>query len=121
MSRGKRKESGCGHQREQAVDRQHLSTKTTRQLGWMPSSSGYRGGLLSGDELSQIAQQVVSQFRKAVDFLLRVDGVLFAQLLRFFICRRQRVQVSGKASGTCEEVSNLSLNRSVEQIQSTRI
>jgi hypothetical protein len=77
--------------------------------------------LFLGYEFSQITQQVVAQLREAVDFLLRVDCVLLAQLLRFFFGRRKRVQVPGKASGTREEIGNLSLRRSVEQIQSARI
>jgi hypothetical protein len=87
----------------------------------VPSGSGYCLGLLPGYEFTQITQQVVAQFGEAVDFLLRVDCVLLAQLLRFLFGRRKRVQVPGKAPGTREEIGNLSLSRSVEQIQSARI
>jgi hypothetical protein len=87
----------------------------------VPSSSGYCRGLFFGYELSQITEQIVAQFRKAVDFLLRIDCVPFAQLRRLLFGRRERVQVAGKASGRCEEISNLSLNSGVEQIQSARI
>jgi hypothetical protein len=86
-----------------------------------PSSPGYRRGLLFGYQLSQIAQQVVAQFRKVVDFPLGVDRVLPAQLFRFVLGGRKCVQVPGKASGTREEIGNLSLSCGVEQIQSVCI
>jgi hypothetical protein len=89
--------------------------------GVLPSGSGNCTGLLLGHELSQVTQQVVAQYRKAVDFLLCVDCVLLAQLLRFICGRRKRVQMPGKASGPREEIGNLSLNSGVEQIQSIRI
>src|SRR5712671_5520902 len=85
------------------------------------SSSGYCHGLLFGYELSQIAQQVVAEFREAVDFPLRVDRVLFAQLRRFLSVRRERMQVPGKASGRREKIGDLPLNCRVEQIQPIRI
>jgi hypothetical protein len=47
--------------------------------------------------------------------------VLPAQLLRFVLGGRKCVQVPGKASGTREEIGNLSLSCGIEQIQSVRI
>jgi len=68
-----------------------------------------------GYELSQITQQVIAQFRKRVNFLLRVDSVLLEQRLRFVFGRRERVQVSGEASNTREEIDDLSLYLNVKQ------
>jgi hypothetical protein len=74
-------------------------------------------GLFPGDDLAQIVKQVAAQVGKIVDFLLRGDGVALAQLHRFPFGRGERVQMSGKVPGGREEVTDLSLDRGIEQIQ----
>jgi hypothetical protein len=93
----------------------------SRQFAWRPSNPEDCRGLLFGYELSQVTQQIVAQFRKAIDFFLGVDCVQFAQPGLSLFGRGECVQVPGKASGTGEEISNLPLKRSVEQIQAIGI
>jgi hypothetical protein len=98
-----------------------LSDRYAASVSRVLSRSGYCAGLSSGHELAQITQEIVPQFRKAVDFPLCVDRVLPAQVFRFVSRRRQRMQVSGKASRARKKICNLPLGRGVEQIQTIRV